>query len=279
MKWVKILLKSALTPVTLMVIPHCSSTKTYKLQIPVIAIFLAVIICLTGTIYFYSAAVKTSEYERMKGKLNYYSGQFLELKSTISTLKKAENEFNDLFALKSREAVLEKLDTSDSGSIDLENLKLQIRISMETVGEIKDYLSQQRDIYMSTPSGWPVDGRITSAYGWREHPMTKKRDFHSGMDIAAGPGEPVKATADGIVSFAAWSGGNGKLVVIEHGQGFSTFYGHNKKINVKVGQKVKRGDVISYIGSTGNSTGPHVHYEVWKEGKSVNPYKYLHGRS
>jgi murein DD-endopeptidase MepM/ murein hydrolase activator NlpD len=89
----------------------------------------------------------------------------------------------------------------------------------------------------------------------------------------------VRATADGIVSFSGWSGGNGNLVVLEHGFGYSTFFAHNKKVNVKVGQIIKRGDIISYIGSTGNSTGPHVHYEVWKDGKSVNPYKYLKGRS
>jgi murein DD-endopeptidase MepM/ murein hydrolase activator NlpD len=109
--------------------------------------------------------------------------------------------------------------------------------------------------------------------------MTGRADFHSGIDISSSPGNPVKATADGIVSFAGWSGGSGNLVVLEHGHGFSTFYAHNRKLNVRVGQKVRRGDVISYVGSTGDSTGPHVHYEIWKEGKPVNPKDYLKGRA
>ncbi|MDI6763489.1 MAG: M23 family metallopeptidase [Thermodesulfobacteriota bacterium] len=152
-------------------------------------------------------------------------------------------------------------------------------MTMETVGEMRDYLSQQRDLYRSTPRGWPVDGRITSPYGRREHPKSGDDEFHGGVDISTVPGMPVRATADGIVSFSGWSGGSGNLVVIEHGFRFSTFYAHNKMVNVKVGQKVKRGDIISYTGSTGNSTGPHLHYEVWREGHPVNPGSYLEGRS
>jgi murein DD-endopeptidase MepM/ murein hydrolase activator NlpD len=109
----------------------------------------------------------------------------------------------------------------------------------------------------------------------RIHPKTHKRDFHTGVDIAAWPGTPVRATADGIVVFAGWSGESGKLVVIEHGFGYTTCYAHNKKILVKVGQVVRRGDVIAYVGSTGRVTGPHVHYEVWVDKKPVNPIPYL----
>jgi murein DD-endopeptidase MepM/ murein hydrolase activator NlpD len=203
----------------------------------------------------------------------------MEINSTMAALKKAEAEFQKLFSLKSKEKVLESIDMSDTGSIDMENLKQQVKISMETIGEIKDYLSQQRSLYVSTPKGWPVDGNITSPFGKRAHPRTREVQFHTGIDIAAEPGKPVKATADGIVSFADWSGGSGNLAAIEHGFGFSTYYAHNKMLTVKVGQKVKRGDIIGYIGSTGNSTGPHVHYEVWSNGKPVNPSHYIEGRS
>ena len=99
------------------------------------------------------------------------------------------------------------------------------------------------------------------------------------MDISAAPGNPVTATADGIVSFSGWNGGSGNLVVIEHGFGYSTFYAHNKMTAVKVGQRVKKGDVIAYVGSTGNTTGPHLHYEVWKNGSPVNPKSFIEGRS
>lgn len=275
---IKTLLKKAFTPITIMLIPH-SNRQSARLKIPAVGILLSVIMWGIGTVYVFSVAINAFEYKKMKEKLSYYSAEFLELKTTISSLRRAESEFTRLFSFNSKDIILENIDTSDRGSIDIENLKNQIRLTMENVGEIRDYLSQQRDIYVSTPKGWPVAGRITSNYGYREHPKSGKRDFHGGIDIASGPGDPIVATADGIVSFAGWSGGNGNLVVIEHGFKFSTFYAHNKAVNVKVGQQVKRGDIISYLGSTGNSTGPHVHYEVWQAGKSLNPYKFLKGRS
>ena len=273
---IKGFLKKAFTPVTIMLIPH-SKTRPVNFKVPFIGMFTTIVLCCLGIVFILSIAVDTFEYYRMKDKLNYYSQQFLELNKTMAALKKAENEFKRLFSLKSKEKVLENLDTSDSGSIDMENLKHQIKSTVESVGEIKDYLRVQRDIYVATPKGTPVIGGISSYYGNREHPRSGEENFHSGIDISSSPGNPVKATADGIVSFSGWSGGSGNLVVLEHGHGFSTFYAHNRSIPVKVGQKVKRGDIIGYVGSTGNSTGPHVHYEIWKDGKSIDPVKYLKG--
>jgi len=92
-------------------------------------------------------------------------------------------------------------------------------------------------------------------------------------------GTPVRATADGVVNFAGWSGDSGNLVGLEHGFGYSTFYAHNKAIAVRVGQRVERGEIIAYVGSTGSSTGPHCHYEIWKDGRHINPAPFLDGRS
>lgn len=273
---VRRLLKKAFTPITIMLIPH-TSRKSLSIKVPSIGVLVSVMLWFIGTVYVFSVAIDAFEYQRMKDNLNYYSSQFMEIKSTMAGLKKAEGDFHKLFSLKSREKVLEHIDTADTGSIDMEQLKQQIKITLSTVGEIKDYLSQQRDLYVSTPKGFPVDGRVSSGFGNREHPRSGESHFHTGIDIAADPGRPVRATADGIVSFADWSGGSGNLVALEHGFGFSTYYAHNKMLNVRIGQKVKRGDVIGYIGSTGNSTGPHVHYEVWKEGKPMNPSNYLEG--
>ncbi|MFZ3136055.1 MAG: M23 family metallopeptidase [Thermodesulfovibrionales bacterium] len=273
---IKGFLKKAFTPVTIMLIPH-SKTRPVNFKVPFIGMFTTIVLCCFGIVYILSIAVDTFEYYRMKDKLNYYSQQFLELNKTMTALKKAENEFKRLFSLKSREKVLENLDTSDSGSIDMENLKQQIKSTVESVGEIKDYLRIERDIYVDTPKGSPVVGRISSHYGQREHPRSGEENFHFGIDISSSPGNPVKATADGIVSFSGWSGGSGNLVVLEHGHGFSTFYAHNRSIPVKVAKKVKRGDIIGYVGSTGYSTGPHVHYEIWKDGKPINPVNYLKG--
>lgn len=275
---IRLIFKAAFTPITIMLIPH-SHEKTFRLKMPSIGMAAVVILWMIGTLYVLSVAVDVLEYNRMKQKLNYYSSQFMELKSTILTLKKAEGEFNRIFSVKSKEKILENLDNNSNGSLDMAELKKQLAVTVNTVGDIKDYLSRQRDIYHSTPKGWPAEGRITSPFGQREHPKSGEDEFHTGMDIAAEPGTIVKATADGIVSFAGWSGGNGNLVVVEHGAGFSTLYGHNKMVDVRVGRKVKRGDTIGYMGSTGNSTGPHVHYEVWLEGRPQNPQKYIQGGS
>ena len=275
---IKLLIKKAFTPITIMLIPH-TNRKALQVKVPSVGVFASVILWFIGTVYVFSVAVDALEYNRMKESLNYYSGQFSEMRKTMTSLKNAEAEFRRIFSFKTKERVLENIDTSDNGSIDMETLKNQVKLTMESVGEIKDYLSQQRDLYLATPKGWPVAGRISSPYGYREHPQTGLRDFHSGMDIATDPGTPVKATADGIVSFAGWSGGSGNLVALEHGLGFSTYYAHNRLVVVKVGQKVKRGDILSYVGSTGNSTGPHLHYEIWKEGRSLNPSTYIEART
>lgn len=277
---IKNFLRKIFTPVTIMFVPH-SKTEPLNFKVPFIGIFTIAILCCFGIIYISIIAVNTYEYYRMKNKLNYYSQQFTELNSTITSLKKADNDFRQLFSLKNRDRILEHVDVIDSGSIDIdmENLKKQISKTIETVDEIRKYLRSERDVYLSTPKGFPVNGNISSPYGMREHPNAGYIDFHSGIDISTDSGTPVKATADGIVTFAGWNGGSGNLVAIEHGHGFSTFYAHNRSINVRVGQKVKRGDVISYAGSTGNSTGPHVHYEIWKNGRAVNPYEYIKGGS
>jgi murein DD-endopeptidase MepM/ murein hydrolase activator NlpD len=271
-------LKKAFTPITIMVIPH-ENAKSLNIRIPSIVIPLSLFLSLAGSVYVASLAVHGLEYEPMKQKLNYYSREFCEWNATVDALKKAESDFRQLFALKSRERVLETIDTEFSGSIDFTALKKELEKTVETVDEIKDYLRIQKDLYLATPKGFPVKGRITSGYGKREDPIRNVQLFHSGVDISASPGTPIRATADGVVSYSAWKRMSGYLIVIEHGCGFSTIYAHNKKNLVKVGQRVKRGEAIAYLGSTGKSTGPHVHYEVWKDGKHVNPQHYLKGRS
>lgn len=124
---------------------------------------------------------------------------------------------------------------------------------------------------------WPTDGgSISSGYGNRIHPIYKEERMHTGIDIGGiGYDAPVYASADGIVITAGWLGGYGNAVIIDHGNGISTLYGHNSKLTVKVGQEVKRGDLIAKSGSTGVSTGPHIHFEVRVNGKTVNPLEWL----
>ncbi len=274
---VKKYIKAAFTPITVLIIPH-SSSKPYRMKLPSIGLIISIALWLGLSVYIAKIAVQTEQYYEMKEKLGFYSTQFTELRTTIDALKKAEFDFRKIFALGGKDDILENLDTSDTGSIDMEMVKKQIQKTMESVANIRDYLSEQRDVYMATPKGWPVPGGyISSKFGYRIHPKRKTKEFHTALDIATKPGAPVMATADGIISYSGWSGANGNLVVIEHGFGYSTVYAHNKKIVASVGQKVKRGDVIAYVGSTGRSTGPHVHYEVWIDRKPVNPKTYIGG--
>jgi len=157
----------------------------------------------------------------------------------------------------------------------IDEVRRQIDLRRESQEEIQGILNDQRSLLAAKPSGWPVKGWLTSNFGFRRDPFNGKRKIHEGLDIAARTGTPVIATADGIVSSVKTEPGYGKLVTIDHGYGYRTLYGHNSQYNVKVGQRVRRGDRIASVGNTGRSTGSHVHYEIRLNGVPVNPQKYL----
>jgi murein DD-endopeptidase MepM/ murein hydrolase activator NlpD len=125
------------------------------------------------------------------------------------------------------------------------------------------------------PGLWPIDGILRSSFGGRSDPFSGEGAFHTGIDISAPIGTPVHVTADGVVVSAGWSHGYGKLVVVDHGNGFQTYYAHLSQFLAVPGEEVGRGQVIAYSGATGKATGPHIHYEVRLAGTPVNPYKYL----
>ena len=127
----------------------------------------------------------------------------------------------------------------------------------------------------SAPNLWPVEGQVTASFGERIDPFNGEGAFHSGVDIGGSYGAPVVAPADGIVTFSDLLGGYGRAIMIDHGNGISTRYGHLSGFAVTAGQSVHRGDVIGYVGTSGRSTGPHLHYEVRINDTPVNPYKYL----
>jgi murein DD-endopeptidase MepM/ murein hydrolase activator NlpD len=125
------------------------------------------------------------------------------------------------------------------------------------------------------PSLWPITGPITSSFGEREDPFNGEGAFHSGVDISGTFGEMVRATADGTVEVASMASGYGREIVINHGNGIQTLYGHLSGFAVTAGQQISRGQVIGYVGISGRSTGPHLHYEVRIHNTPVNPYRYL----
>jgi murein DD-endopeptidase MepM/ murein hydrolase activator NlpD len=157
----------------------------------------------------------------------------------------------------------------------MDGLQRQAGAEQQSFDEIRKYVDQQRNLLSRTPMGWPVRGWISSGFGPRSSPFSGSESFHAGIDIANDFGSPVRATADGVVAFSGWEGGYGKLVVLDHGNGLRTLYGHNSALKVSVGQRIRRGTVISLMGSTGESTGPHCHYEVRLHGTPVNPVHYL----
>ncbi len=157
----------------------------------------------------------------------------------------------------------------------IDDLRHQIDLQRESQEEIQGFLNDQRSLLAAKPSGYPVKGWTTSSFGMRRDPFNGRRKMHEGYDIAARTGTPVTATADGIVSQSKAVPGYGKMVVIDHGYGYRTYYGHNSKNYVKVGQRVKRGERIAAVGNTGRSTGSHVHYEVRMNGVPVNPKKFF----
>ena len=158
---------------------------------------------------------------------------------------------------------------------DLEALGQEITSRERSLRELKKFLEDKRSLLASTPTIWPVKGLITAGYGYRHSPFTGQREMHEGLDIAAPLGTPIVATADGIVSFVGPLASFGNVVFINHSHGFATFYAHTSKTRVKEGQQVKRGDVVAFVGMTGRTTGPHVHYEVQVNGSAVNPLKYI----
>jgi murein DD-endopeptidase MepM/ murein hydrolase activator NlpD len=149
-------------------------------------------------------------------------------------------------------------------------------VNQEKVFEsLYEGLKSQRNLLSSTPSIRPTEGWLSSGFGYRVSPFTGLREFHKGLDFAGRKGTEIIAPADGVVSFVGRNGSYGKMIKIDHGHGIVTRYGHIQKALKKRGEVVKRGDVIALMGNTGNSTGPHLHYEVLLNGLPVNPQKYI----
>jgi murein DD-endopeptidase MepM/ murein hydrolase activator NlpD len=144
---------------------------------------------------------------------------------------------------------------------------------------VRRSVEKREALLNATPSIWPIHGWLSAGFGMRPDPFTGDADFHPGLDISAEKGTPIHATAAGVVELAAPSGDYGNLVVINHGFGLVTRYGHMSKFAVWQGQEVKRGDIIGYVGATGRATGPHLHYEVLANGKLMNPLQLLTGKS
>jgi len=166
-------------------------------------------------------------------------------------------------------------DLSSEITRDLNELSQTTAKQEVSFQELIEFFSEQKSILAGTPSIWPVHGWVTSGFGTRTDSFTGYRAMHEGLDIATQTGTSVIAPCDGIVTLVTQDYGYGKMLEINNGNGIITRYGHNSKIAVRVGDRVKRGNIIAYVGNTGRSTGPHLHYEVIVNGVHVNPMKYI----
>jgi len=161
----------------------------------------------------------------------------------------------------------------------LEGLSRQLDSREEQLGVLESLMMNRKLQQAVRPSGRPISkGWTSSYYGMRNDPFTGKREHHKGVDFAGKEGSNVISVASGVITWASDRYGYGNMVEVNHGNGYKTRYGHNKQILVKVGDKVEKGDTLALMGSTGRSTGPHVHFEVLRNGRNVNPNKYISAR-
>ncbi|MGB8427837.1 MAG: M23 family metallopeptidase [Desulfobacterales bacterium] len=239
---------------------------------------------------------QSEEIIRQREQIQEFAGEISTLKAKLVTLNDFEkkiriianidsaDEENNLFGIGG--SIPEDLDTQIPLTCKHNSL---IREMHEQVGQLQlashhqdqsfdkllKRLQAQQSLLASTPAVRPCPGWTTSSFGYRISPFTGRREFHKGFDIANRKGTPVVSTADGMIAFAGPKGLLGNSVFIDHGHGMVTRYGHLEKVMVARGKPVKRGDTIGLMGSTGRSTGPHVHYEVHLNGIPVNPDKYI----
>jgi murein DD-endopeptidase MepM/ murein hydrolase activator NlpD len=169
-----------------------------------------------------------------------------------------------------------KANGMDAGSLkDGEEIFLPGAKPVTTVFSLIGSSSGKSSQQFSKTFEWPLSGRINSGYGWRRHPLTKRRDFHTGIDIKGSTGRIIRASKAGRVAYAGWMGGYGRVVVIDHGRSYTTLYAHCSSLMVKQGQRVSTGQPVGKVGSSGQATGPHLHFEVRLNNKAINPLQVL----
>lgn len=209
-----------------------------------------------------------------------------KLLTTISILNKDINENKTTETiLRAKLSDIEKSLLEMQDLLEKKGIKKQLAVGGEFIDAEKltapyvDYMKNDIDDLFLTmknlPLGTPLDGKLNSGFGYRKDPFKKKGSFHPGLDIDAKYGDDIVVTADGVVEKAGWYHSYGKTVIVKHEGNFETLYGHLSSIEVKEGQKVKTGDIIGKAGSTGRSTGTHLHYEIVRDGKRINPIDFL----
>ena len=236
------------------------------------------------------------ETQTQKSQLHFFSSKIEDLEKQLSKLKDFDKKIRIIANLErgqestpfmgmggpSPSDIREKMkgEKDDKGLIqqmkmDIERLQSEATSRGESLSELEKLLETKKEILTHTPSIWPVLGWVTSGFGFRTNPFTGLTQMHEGIDISNRVGTVVAAPADGIISDMGSDLAHGRILVISHGFGMTSRFGHLNKVFVKVGQQVKRGDKVAEVGMTGRTTGPHLHYEVRLNGIPVNPARYI----
>jgi len=241
-------------------------------------ILFVVLVIIGGSlsINFLANEVNSLEYKKKVAQKEYLTSK-IKINQEYSKLqennKKLKEKIN--FKTKEYEAIKEKVNDIE----ELVGLKTDVQTVMsDRLENLKFTSKQERVIFQNIPNGYIVPYIGTaSKFGWRIHPILKRREFHKGLDFRAKSNTPIKAPADGVVEFAGFHkrSGFGNLIILDHNYGFRTYYGHLKKVAVKAGQFIKKGEIIGYTGSSGLSTGPHLHYEVRFISRALNPIYFV----
>jgi len=163
--------------------------------------------------------------------------------------------------------------------LNLAQLHRMVELETDTWADAETSLLDRKARLLHTPTLMPTDGWLSRGFGYQTDPFSGQRAFHAGVDIACNKGTDIIAPADGQVEYAGWKEGLGIMVKIDHGYGYATIFGHMSRNIARTGDRVRRGDVLGEVGSTGHSTGPHVHYEVWKDGRAQNPMQFIKSRT
>jgi murein DD-endopeptidase MepM/ murein hydrolase activator NlpD len=215
-----------------------------------------------------------AENEKLKKENHAYENSYAKLKGQISYIEDLSRELSRQARMEAATEVDEQVGIG--GPETVASMEKAADTLERNIRQVGDRLRSELLRLASIPSGLPINGYISDGFGIRRNPFGGGgREFHEGLDIAADFGTPVNATADGLVIWAAPHAGYGNAVVLYHSNGITTRYGHLSRISVEAGQRVRRGDQIGNVGSTGRSTGPHVHYEVRENDQPVSPERYL----
>lgn len=277
---------------TIILIPHAHA-KLRKWQVTNLQIGMATgafLVLTFASAFFigshFSTKVNPVEIARLKNENDRLRKTNLTFESSLQRLQGQLTDYEDRTRQLAIVAGVESLESSAEAGIgggttdevvpgDLPALEDRASGIAGALDAVEAKLDERLRWISATPAITPVKGIFTSGFGYRSDPLTHGRGVHQGVDIAAAPGQPVRASADGVVVQAGEIGGLGQAVFVAHGFGVTTRYGHMSRIDVRPGQRVKRGDVVGRVGNTGRSTGYHLHYEVRVDGAPVNPLAYI----